>query len=646
VSNGIVTGQFQQGVDFDAFTFTGTAGHRLIVTGVETGGGGHNTLMSVYPPGGGGYESYNSANQFDLQLLQTGTYTLVIEDSGNDNTGTYTLSMVDVTSGPYTDGGDLDGGAMTSADVKTGTMSGVGDMDVFTFAGTNGNRVLIDAVATGGAGFNTTIFLYPPNGGAYLTYTGGDRLDVQLTSTGTWAIVIDDNATDTPGDYSMSLLNVTAGPRTNVGDPDGGSILSNQIKTGQFQQGVDFDAYTFNASAGQRVIVVGVETGVGTHNTLMSVYPQGGGGYESYNSVNRFDVKLLTTGIYTIVIEDSGNDDAGTYTLSFVNATGGPLTDGSDANGGAITSNDIRTGTMSGVGDIDAYQFQATNGSRVIVSAVATGGVGFNTTIYLYPPLGGALATYTSGDRLDYQATSSGTWTIAIEDNGNDTAGDYSVSFLNSSFGPYTSGAETDGGALSLNTPVNGSAIAVADLDGYTFFGQNGQTANITAIVTSGAMNSQIWLYSPSGGPSIISTSSDTVNQLLSANGFYTIVVEDAGQDQTGNYTLTLGISGGPTGVNQTPPPVVALRPAFPSPFTQSTTLGFDLPEASRVRLFVYDVRGARVRALVDDNRGTGSHAVSWDGRDDTGARVASGVYYVQFEAAGVVQRQKIVLVK
>jgi hypothetical protein len=122
--------------------------------------------------------------------------------------------------------------------------------------------------------------------------------------------------------------------------------------------------------------------------------------------------------------------------------------------------------------------------------------------------------------------------------------------------------------------------------------------------------------------------------------------VEDAGQDQTGNYTLTLGISGGPTGVNQTPPPVVALRPAFPSPFTQSTTLGFDLPEASRVRLFVYDVRGARVRALVDDNRGTGSHAVSWDGRDDTGARVASGVYYVQFEAAGVVQRQKIVLVK
>jgi len=525
-------------------------------------------------------------------------------------------------------------------------MSGVGDFDVFTFAGTNGNRVLIDAVATGGAGFNTTIFLYPPSGGTYLTYTPADRLDVQLTATGTWAIVIEDNANDTAGNYSMSLLNVTTGPRTNAGDPDGGSILSNQIKTGQFQQGVDFDAYTFNASAGQRVIIVGQETGAGAHNTLMTVFPQGGGSYETSNSTNRFDLKLLTAGIYTIVVEDVGNDDAGTYTLSFVNATGGPFTDGSDANGGPIASNGILTGTISGVADIDAYQFSATNGSRVIVSAIATGGVGFNTTIYLYPPLGGALATYATGDRLDYQLTSSGTWIIAIEDNANDTAGDYSVSFLNSSFGPYTSGAETDGGPLSLNTPVNGSAIAVADLDGYTFYGLNGQTANITATATSGAMNTHIWLYSPSGGPVVVQTSTDNVNQLLSANGYYTIVVEDLGQDQTGNYTLTLGISGGVTGVDDPPPAAVALRPAFPSPFTQSTTLGFDLPGASRARLFVYDVRGARVRVLVDENRAGGSHAVSWDGRDDAGARVASGVYYVQFEAAGVVQRQKIVLLK
>ncbi len=79
----------------------------------------------------------------------------MIEDSGNDHPGTYTTSLCNVTAGPFTSAGDLNGGPIVSADVKTGTMSGIGDIDGYTFTGTNGNRVLIDAVATAGAGYNT-----------------------------------------------------------------------------------------------------------------------------------------------------------------------------------------------------------------------------------------------------------------------------------------------------------------------------------------------------------------------------------------------------------------------------------------------------------------------------------------------------------
>ena len=163
-----------------------------------------------------------------MQLLQTGTYTLVVEDYGDDNAGTYTLSYVNLTAGPLTDGADTDGGPMASAQVKTGTISGVGDLDAFTFSGTFGQRVIVDCVATGGASYNSSFALYPPTGGPAATSTTGDRLELQLPATGTWTLMVYDNGLNDAGNYELSLLNVTGGPLTTGGDTDGGPILSNE----------------------------------------------------------------------------------------------------------------------------------------------------------------------------------------------------------------------------------------------------------------------------------------------------------------------------------------------------------------------------------------------------------------------------------
>ncbi len=150
----------------------------------------------------------------------------------------------------------------------------------------------MDAVATAGS-LNTVIYLYPPGGGTFATWTGGgDRLDFQLNATGTWTILIEDSGNDTPGDYSMSLLNVTAGPLTNGSDTDGGAIASNEIKTGQFQQGVDFDAFTFTGTTGNRVVMVAVATGAGSHNTQISLYPPGGGAAVTSSTADRLEAQL------------------------------------------------------------------------------------------------------------------------------------------------------------------------------------------------------------------------------------------------------------------------------------------------------------------------------------------------------------------
>jgi hypothetical protein len=88
------------------------------------------------------------------------------------------------------------------------------------------------------------------------------------------------------------------------------------------------------------------------------------------------------------------------------------------------------------------------------------------------------------------------------------------------------------------------------------------------------------------------------------------------------------------------------LAMAHPNPFNPTTSLEFGLKSTSHVRLRVYDLRGRMVRTLVDAERPAGWHTVKWVGRDDRGARTASGVYMVIFEAGGVRQHKKVTLLK
>jgi hypothetical protein len=295
---------------------------------------------------------------------------------------------------------------------------------------------------------------------------------------------------------------------------------------------------------------------------------------------------------------------------------------------------------------MDAYTFNGTNGNRLLMTAVATGGVGYNTTVYLYPPNGGALATSTFADRMEFKLSASGTWVVLVEDNSDDTPGSYNVCVLDANAGPFTGNGESDGGPILVGLNVAGAANALADFDGFTFTGHAGQTAALTAITTSGAMNTFISLYPPGGGIALTATANDNVSVPLTLDGTYTVVIEDQGQDQTGTYSSQVLLSGGPTGVNGMPPLEFALREASPNPFSDATRLEYTLPAASRVQLRVYDVRGALVRTLVDGHHDAGVHSAFWDGRDERGRRLASGVYFYRISAAGHTTTRKMVLAR
>ena len=93
-------------------------------------------------------------------------------------------------------------------------------------------------------------------------------------------------------------------------------------------------------------------------------------------------------------------------------------------------------------------------------------------------------------------------------------------------------------------------------------------------------------------------------------------------------------------------PTTLQLLPNYPNPFRARTTLEFTLPERGDVRLVVYDVLGRRVRTLVDQSYDAGRHVVRWDGRNDTGQAVASGIYLGRLEVGDQRHVQRLVLVR
>ena len=84
----------------------------------------------------------------------------------------------------------------------------------------------------------------------------------------------------------------------------------------------------------------------------------------------------------------------------------------------------------------------------------------------------------------------------------------------------------------------------------------------------------------------------------------------------------------------------------YPNPFNPATTIRYTLPEASDVRLTVYNILGQQVRVLVSTKQMPGVYSVSWDSRDAYGRSVASGLYFYRLEAGPHVAVRKMLLMK
>ena len=102
----------------------------------------------------------------------------------------------------------------------------------------------------------------------------------------------------------------------------------------------------------------------------------------------------------------------------------------------------------------------------------------------------------------------------------------------------------------------------------------------------------------------------------------------------------------GPVSAEAPVPSKFDLSQNYPNPFNPTTSIRFELPKNSDVTLEVYNIMGQMVRQLVDSKIEAGYHTVNWNGLNESGVRVGSGVYYYRLVAGDYVSIKKMVLLK
>lgn len=93
-------------------------------------------------------------------------------------------------------------------------------------------------------------------------------------------------------------------------------------------------------------------------------------------------------------------------------------------------------------------------------------------------------------------------------------------------------------------------------------------------------------------------------------------------------------------------PEIFVLLPNYPNPFNPETTIKYQLPKTSEVSLLIYNLLGQLVTTLVDEKRPAGYYTVRWNGTDQHGQPVASGVYLYKFKTNEFVQTRKMILTR
>jgi hypothetical protein len=192
--------------------------------------------------------------------------------------------------------------------------------------------------------------------------------------------------------------------------------------------------------------------------------------------------------------------------------------------------------------------------------------------------------------------------------------------------------------------------------DVWAIFWAHDVTGDGIVDVAAGSFTGSVFLINGASGGLIWEAPSEakifTVRPIKDVNGDgYDDII--AGQQMLGSVGGRFFVISGGT-VEQTDideedivaPDDFALLSNYPNPFNARTTISFDLPSPSEVRIEIYDIAGRQVKTIINDYSQTGRHSVIWDATDDYGKEVSTGVYFYRMVAEDFSLSRKMTLIK
>jgi hypothetical protein len=240
----------------------------------------------------------------------------------------------------------------------------------------------------------------------------------------------------------------------------------------------------------------------------------------------------------------------------------------------------------------------------------------------------------------------------------------YAFSYSGDIYAPYMVACDVGSSPETDIFPINEMVTGGMEGEGgdcgrfkiWDVFLMAGQTYWVS-LTQSGKADIRLSLFKNPGNGTYWASRADCQWELAGSQNFlytpsvtdwYGLVVFANRYNVFGSYTIRFT----PTGLTGTDtPPVTPERYALyqnaPNPFNPSTLIRFDVPaDGGNLNLKVYDVRGQLIRTLVDSPQSAGEKSISWDGRNDAGTLVPSGVYFYRLETEGFSETRKMLLMK
>ncbi|MEL6820318.1 MAG: T9SS type A sorting domain-containing protein [Calditrichota bacterium] len=487
--------------------------------------------------------------------------------------------------------------------------------------------------------------MYGPSGNELTEQGGSICAEFILTNpqNGTYTIIAEESGGNVTGPYTIFVQR--SKDSGNVSSLNFGENLSSNISSFG-----ELDTYTFHIEEGigQSVIVRMSDLPSTGFFPLIRVFSPSGQQLSSVtsNTCAEFVFTVVDTGQYTVWAYESGGDVTGAYGM-VVQKSLNPENTFSQAFG--INSSN----TISTFGQVDTYTFHIEEGigQSVIVRMSDLPSTGFFPLIRVFSPSGQQLSSVTSNTCAEFVFTvvDTGQYTVWAYESGGDVTGAYGL-VIQKSFNPENTVELTQGSMITESIATFG------ELDSYTFSfpGPTGGNVMLQMLeIQSTGFFPQLTLFTPDGQliAEDIGSQLAEILAVLPDTGQYTVWARESGGDATAAYELSLnlplGIENEDDPINGVIPKNFSLKQNYPNPFNPTTQIPFALPQREAVELVIVNINGQVVRNLLDGViYAAGEHAVNWDGRNNAGGRVASGLYLYTIRAGDFTANRRMILLR